>query len=130
MENYEELIKALREYCVRRCPLEEKAGICGNHDAKKSADAIEELVGRFHMMKKTAEWLGEKVPRWISVKERLPEKPMNYPDCEIRQCYFLVALDSTAVISCGYDFDKKRWHHGYIVTHWMPLPAPPEGEAE
>ena len=43
---YEELVKALREYAYRRCPLEEKAGICGNHDALKAAYAIEELSKR------------------------------------------------------------------------------------
>ena len=64
-------------------------------------------------------------PQWIPVTERLPEKPENYPHCELRQCYFLVTLESTAVVSCGYDFENKRWREFFKVTHWMPLPAPP-----
>lgn len=77
--------------------------------------------------------LEESVPRWISVKERLPERPEYYPHCEIRKCYFLVALESGAVMSKFYDFDKNRWETPTYspVTHWMPLPEPPnEGGGE
>lgn len=70
---------------------------------------------------------------WISVKERLPKRPEYYPHCEIRECYFLVALESGAVMSKFYDFDKNRWETPTYspVTHWMPLPKPPkEGGGE
>lgn len=67
-------------------------------------------------------------PRWIPVTERLPKKPENYPHCELRECYFLVALESTAVVSCAYDFENNRWRESFKVTHWMPLPDPPSKE--
>ena len=72
--------------------------------------------------------LEESIPRWIPVTERLPERPEYYPHCEIRKCYFLVALESGAVMSKFYDFDKNRWETPTYspVTHWMPLPEPPE----
>lgn len=60
-------------------------------------------------------------PRWISVKERMPEDGKNVLAYEGGGFYFLdwccdgewvVASASTAV-----------------VTHWMPLPEPPKEEA-
>lgn len=60
---------------------------------------------------------------WISVKDRLPDpmtsvlaysrgsiyQPDDYPHCEV----------------LGYDPDV--WNPGWsFVTHWMPLPEPPE----
>lgn len=73
--------------------------------------------------------LEESIPRWISVKERLPERPDNWPHCAIRRCYFLVALESGCVESLGFDFGEMRWHYtGSTVTHWMPLPEQPKEE--
>ena len=67
------------------------------------------------------------VNQWISVKDRLPKKPDGYPYSEIRRSYFLVALESGCVESLGFDFDRMEWHYtGSPVTHWMPLPTPPE----
>ena len=119
MTMYEELIKNLRihsgfcsgypHYCGS-CT--ESESVCDVSLAGQSADAIEELSKQ----------------RWIPVTERLPEKPKNYPHCALRECYFLVALESTAVVSCGYDYENKRWHSDFRVTHWMPLPEPPKEE--
>ena len=68
---------------------------------------------------------------WISVKERLPERPKGWPRCEIRRCYFLVALKSGCVKSLGFEFGDMRWHTtGSPVTHWMPLPEPPKEVVE
>lgn len=64
---------------------------------------------------------------WISVKDRLP-KPMSY---------ILVAASSGEVKKCFYEppeffvdcsMDKTMRGCGYIVTHWMPLPAAPKEE--
>lgn len=68
---------------------------------------------------------------WISVKDRLPERPDGYPKCGIRRCYFLVALESGCVKSLGFEFDTMEWHVvGSPVTHWMPLPEPPKEDIE
>lgn len=85
---------------------------------------------------------------WISVKDRLPSKDGEYivaykldtipPKWQFETCLF--ALDLYSVNR--FDFPRE-WYkdksgffdsepeHGYcevseIVTHWMPLPEPPE----
>lgn len=65
--------------------------------------------------------------RWIPVTEGLPKRPKNWPRCELRRCYFLVALESGCVKSLGFEFATMEWHTvGSPVTHWMPLPEPPK----
>ena len=69
--------------------------------------------------------LEEQVPRWTSVEERLPEPfvpvlvhiPSEKPHPTVRE---------------GYVTRKGKWHaclcdlYPHEVTHWMPLPEPPE----
>lgn len=60
--------------------------------------------------------------KWISVKDRLPEENVRV----------LVWLDETLYDYTHIDTDRLkrntwvRW--GKAVTHWMPLPAPPNEE--
>ena len=82
-------------------------------------------------------------PKWISVKDRLPDKDGKYLVFEkgsyanqIRTLQF--AKDGRKVDK--YDFHRgwknvwyrydSEWGHITIdsVTHWMPLPQPPKGE--
>ena len=58
--------------------------------------------------------------KWISVKDRLP-------DCADT----VLAVDRDGIRATAYYVGY--WHSGgeldeYSVTHWMPLPEPPEGE--
>jgi hypothetical protein len=59
---------------------------------------------------------------WISVKDRLPEEDDDY---------LVYGEDHRGFIFTGCDWfvvDCKDWWnnpHGQ-VTHWMPLPEPPE----
>lgn len=70
----------------------------------------------------------EKLPsaqQWIPCSERLPERPKNYPNCEIRRCYYLVSLESGCVKTLGYEFDRNEWQiTGSPVIAWRPLPEP------
>ena len=67
---------------------------------------------------------------WISVKDRLPERPPNVDGRLVRRKWFLVALKSGDVLSLSYEFDEDRWQgFGSPVTHWMPLPEPPKEES-
>ena len=95
--------------------------------ARRAADAIEELQGRAKVLEKVADKWCEAVPKWIPVTERLPENPENYPNCKLREYYFLVTLETNAVVCREYDFDNKRWPGTIRVTHWMLLPEPPKG---
>ena len=115
--------------------LEEQYELCVIRKICKNAipaDAIEELEGRLHIMKKTAEWLGEKVPRWISVSERLPEDK-----AEMYWCF----TDMGIMCECRWTNNRygigasDRWGWNVMdvpqyqkITHWMPLPAPPKEE--
>lgn len=66
---------------------------------------------------------------WISVKDRLPDE---------EQKVLCVTCDEEIVIAefshFSYDFGELgEWHYWGIrppefVTHWMPLPEPPESE--
>ena len=81
---------------------------------QEAADAIEELTDNH-------------VGKWIPVTERLPEKPGNYlvyanyakgnqPFADVD--YYSGKNFATVYTCCGY----------YRVSHWLPLPEPPEKE--
>lgn len=53
---------------------------------------------------------------WISVKDRLPEKD------EYVLCFCNIGDGFQAIFHYG----KERKFNGTAVTHWMPLPEPPE----
>lgn len=62
-------------------------------------------------------------PKWISVKDRLPEN---------KSCILMYSADG-GVAEGIYDKDQKRWIQFRwsvlnvpSVTHWMPLPPAPE----
>lgn len=118
----EELVKALREDC-KTCsenPICENgtnlAGLyCANKDA---ADQIE------RDQKEIAE-LREKLPKWISVKERLPIDRLKK---------YLVAFRDTggSIVDMARYFPSDGWTCDNwdvpqnLITHWMPLPEAPE----
>ena len=60
---------------------------------------------------------------WISVKDRLPERYIPVLTCRAHQ-------PSGKVVELGFLDISKRWKiYGtriVSVTHWMPLPEPPE----
>ena len=63
-------------------------------------------------------------PKWISVKERLPEEDDFYFCCVKSFCY--PGRIYTNILA----YDKGGFKEGRIytddVTHWMPLPEPPK----
>ena len=87
--------------------------------------------------------LRARVPEWISVKDRLPEKDGAYlvttNSFGDRQSVKLrwFAKDGENVDAYDLSGQKDVWYLydiecGYVsiktVTHWMPLPLPPKGE--
>lgn len=74
--------------------------------------------------------LEAKQPKWISVEERLPEDKKETADCYL--------VTDGAFIWMAY-WGCKEWQFAqctdspYVIdwtdiTHWMPLPEPPEEE--
>ena len=70
--------------------------------------------------------------RWIPVSEGLPEADKDYKCVSINVLMF--DNNSACAIEGWYNFSDGEWHN-YLtnekflqVTHWMPLPEPPEVE--
>ena len=119
---YDELIKLLRSECV--LPY---ATLKLMRDA---ADAIEELSRQHETQRNNLiAFLNDK-PRWIPVTERLPEH-------EYGESTSVLTVDLYGVMRVTY-FDGGNWcwptgealttTRVAPITHWMPLPEPPNGE--
>lgn len=68
---------------------------------------------------------GVTIQKWISVKDRLPEKGEIVLACGLRH--------ATSGMFQGASRNNPRWWHWKgntlkEVTHWMPLPKPPKEE--
>ena len=69
----------------------------------------------------------QRVPEWISVTDRLPEQDVSF--LAVTECagdIYISTMRLPVLISKNSkpdgDFIRER------VTHWMPLPAAPEGK--
>ena len=123
--NYDELVKDLRVLASWKPDGEV---------FERAADAIEELQQTANYYKGCADdWYKEAcdykaaLPRWISVKERLPEDLDNV----------LVYEDGHVFIGhCEHFYGDEEvyvdWHdilyYPITPTHWMPLTDPPKEE--
>lgn len=73
--------------------------------------------------------LEAKRPKWISVKDRLPEAHGIYL---VHVVHRYCKVDSYSRVSIEYFSKDRDWDSLvdlYEVTHWMPLPSGPEEEA-
>lgn len=85
---------------------------CMGEMMRDAADAIEELISR--------------VPKWISVKDELPNDSRT-----------VIIYSRSRIVGCGfYMGSRNNWLHlttasgGVLaddVTHWMELPQSPKG---
>lgn len=72
--------------------------------------------------------LESQVPKWISVKERLPEKS-GYYLCWMPKYETMDKVHYSAKHMAFNAFDTTCIPESVIsVTHWRPLPEPPKGE--
>ena len=86
-------------------------------------------------------------PQWISVKDRLPEMGEHYQSEDVLVCIdyrpddpgttedTYVSIDHVAFncfgqgeFSCERDDPRDGEPSPYFVTHWMPLPEPPDDD--
>lgn len=120
----EELVKALRycsnDYPCKTCPVElqKDESTCIGVLFKHCIDQIERD-------QKEIEALREKLPKWISVKERLPIDRLKK---------YLVAFRDAggSIVDMARYFPSDGWTCDNwdvpqnLITHWMPLPEPPK----
>lgn len=59
--------------------------------------------------------------RWVSVKDRLPEKSGNYLTCNKNDDYVVWRFDKE-----NEEFGCADYEYEVEVTHWMSLPEPPK----
>lgn len=136
----EELVKALRCCVVAMnctdCPLQ--GTNCGVIEvARKSADALESLTAERDWYKEQLAAalaentkLAERVPHWISVKDRLPEESQYRDKATGELIPILVCVKGTEYPFRAM-YDGKTWGDGWCavsVLYWMPLPKPPKEE--
>lgn len=70
---------------------------------------------------------------WISVKERLPKEEISPITNDFKKVLCATTFGDVRMYGYGTAFGNKEPHfwHGCetmdeYVTHWMPLPEPPE----
>ena len=81
-------------------------------------DTIAELSERCREQEADIEEL-LKEREWISVKDRLPKENI----------WVLVYSKQGSYMNLKVDYiHDGRWFNSLLVTHWMPLPEPPESE--
>lgn len=122
----EELIKALR--CtvpseeMRRCKICNgdiiRCNECINGYIRQSANQIERD-------QKEIEALREKLPKWISVKERLPIDRLKKYLVAFRDVGGSIVDMARYCPSDGWTCDNWDVPQN-LITHWMPLPEAPK----
>lgn len=135
--NYKELVKRLREHAKHdgdcdSCPWRgaEDRGfeVCSEEMAAKAADAIEELIAA---LAASNEVIAKSKPKWIPVTERMPDmKDYDYVLGIVNGSDINVRFEN-AVEMVSYDPGSGWFMDDYpnaqiSVSHWMPLPEPPE----
>jgi len=84
-------------------------------------EGVKEIESLTTQLAETRKELSE-ANKWIPVSERLPDDNED-----------VLAFDSyESVCAEGYFSDGKQWFVigwiNYNITHWMPLPKPPQGD--
>lgn len=101
----------------------------GRHASEQHYSAeYQKYVGMQIAMREVLEYFGKyDLGDWISVKERLPEEGDRYL-CRLKSFAFPGSFYQSILRYDKYGFqDGGVYEEG--VTHWMPLPEPPEEEA-
>lgn len=104
-----------------------------NQTNHKYAKVCKEAITWLKKQGESDETFGQQHPRWISVEDELPPQESEYEDNSI----MVLATDGNGVYKGLYRrgeylsgwFTHDMWKLDNI-THWMPLPAPPEKGGE
>jgi hypothetical protein len=121
-----EIIQALRICATHK---DKGCGLCPQRKYVRCTERLaDEAITMIERLTAENAALREKVPRWISVEDRLPEVWKNEEN-DVLVNYMIYAPEFGADIG-NYHAEAKRWLCMAIpctVTHWLPLPEAPEG---
>lgn len=134
MAELEKVIRGLE--CVI-CP----NTFCGNcaYFVRNENDPDTGWCDRDAIYKNALELLKAQEPKWISVKDRLPELNQDVlvyavgkidgfvgeTDIEICNRYIQRIFPSSPGVEI-WSSPRQYFHTDYEITHWMPLPEPPK----
>ena len=101
-------------------------------DLFAAADRLENQNAHIAALQQEIEKLRGQVPRWIPVEERLPEYGVRVLATDMYEeddCTGIWTREEDKDDADGCWHDEHDWWHALDeVTHWMPLPEPPEVE--
>lgn len=132
-----DLITEARKLCAAATPGPWESGnygaVClksgfklGNIEGSGNADFIARSRTIIPELCDALEKAEQQIPRWIPVEERLPktEKPVQVYMPKLHMSV------QTGFYTKYYGEDDGEWYEHWVasgdVTHWRPLPAPPE----
>ena len=121
------LVNALRLKCGGGKKMERDVIGAMRTAFEQSADRIVAAEEYALVLKKEIEKLRAQLPRWIPVEERLPEVWRNDETAELVN--YMICSPDFGVDIGNYHAEAKKWLCMALpctVTHWMPLPEPPE----
>lgn len=95
---------------------------CIQHMSKCALTYIHQLENHIGELTKKVSQFEAAQPKWISVKEKLPENDDNY---------LVFTSDRNDAVIATYYGDGEWLEYDLtnlipLVTHWMPLPEPPK----
>lgn len=125
----QELVNALREHAEWQRGNEWETPITLGDDLLEAADRIANQSTHIAALQQEIEKLRGQLPRWIPVEERLPEVWRNDETAELVN--YMICSPDFGVDIGNYHAKAKKWLCMALpctVTHWMPLPEPPEVE--
>ena len=126
----------LRDFSNRLDEKVQKAYIDGCVLAEIDPDALNKTAELNSELQSALKEVLDKLPRWIPIEERLPDKELEehkkrYPRAESVEV-IVVIKDADEATSLYYDgeYFEDICGNDHAVTHWMPMPDPPEVQNE
>lgn len=116
-----DIVQALRccaEGECKDCAMHEDKQRCQENLLDKAAEAIERLTAENAALR-------EKVPRWISVEDRLPIDRLSKYLVAFRDAGGSIVDMARYFPSDGWTCDNWEVPQN-LITHWMPLPEAPD----
>ena len=114
------------------CGYERSCGVHGCAIMHLAADALGNSERHVEALQKEIAGLRMQLPRWIPVEERLPEYDARVLAFDMRAKNKYIGIwtrekDPDDGNDCW--FDSAGWWYAFDeISHWMPLPEPPEVE--